>query len=649
MTLSTKTRPLLHVKGLGVTYEGPAPVTALRGVDLDVFPGEFLVIEGPSGGGKSTLLNVLGLLQSPTRGRYRVEGVDTGSLSQREITRLRASHFSFVFQSFHMLQGRPALDSVALGLQYAAVPSQEVADRSARSLEAVSMAAAASQDASTLSGGQQQRVAIARALAADTPVLIADEPTGNLDSANSEQVLDVLMALRDAGIAVVVATHEQSVAERADRRVRVEDGKVVSDTRSNLARRQAPPVRNQPRPAGEATSGRWAGAWRRLGSAVRDATASVRSRRSRSAALVIAVAVAVGLAVGTYGLATTSSGQVSDQFNARENRYVTVEGPVDGPAEAVTTGWDAPSTEHVVERLLGVSGVESAVIVNELGHADVSASPRSESIQLPIAIAVGDLVAATDSTVRWSRGESLAAGPRVLVGTYAAANLDLGPIDAMSYVWIGGKPYVVAGLIEDSARAPRLGGMVVVLGDDSLSASAESQTTLVKTRAGAAPSVGRQAPLVIDPVHPETLRVSVPVDPRDLRQVVERSVAVSLAVLSLVALIAAVLALGNAMTLAVASRRSEFGLRRAVGAAPRDLARLVLLEAGVIGVAGGLLGLVVGYLAVFAVTIANHWTPVMDPRTVPLALVGGVVVGALAGIAAARQAAKVDPALALRM
>ncbi|WP_062137703.1 ABC transporter ATP-binding protein/permease [Demequina aestuarii] len=623
------------------------PVHALRGVSLDVFPGELLAIEGPSGGGKSTLLNVLGLLQTTTEGTYVVDGINATSLPDPARTRLRSQTCSFVFQSFHMLAGRPARDGVSIALSYSGLPSDQVASRVEKALETVGLDGFGNQNASTLSGGQQQRVAIARALATGAPVLIADEPTGNLDSENASQVLSALCELRDAGVAVVIATHEASVADKADRRVRVLDGEIVGDpappdgvlaaaVRSENAARELKPTRRTARDV------------------VADAVASLRSRPSRTAGLVSAVAVAVGLVVGTLGFGTTARAQVSDAFDARANRYVTVEkDAVDLTVQTDTSGWNSPDPVEAVSALTHIAGVDSAAILVDGDQTPVAARPDKTAISLPAYRADGDFQEATDSEIQWAAGYAGDAGRVAIVGVNAASNLDLSPVDSWPVIWLDGSPCVVVGLIESSPRVPLLTGSIVVLEDDDsstgLALDTQAATFLLTVGPGAASQVASQARLAIHPQDPAALRVSVPQDPRDLRQEIEGSVATSLAVLSLVAIAAAVLALANAMNLTVSWRRSEFGLRRALGASPGDLFRLVLVESTLVGVAGGFLGMLAGYLVILCITIANRWTPVVEPSLVPLAVAGGVCVGALAGVVAALQASRIDPALSLRM
>ena len=223
--------PVIDIRNVHRIYESEAGYThALKGVSLQVQRGEFLCIMGPSGSGKSTLMNILGCLDTPTAGTFKLEGVDVSTLDDDELAELRATRLGFVFQSFNLLPRATVLRNVMLPLVYSDCPVREREERAVRALCAVSLPEQYFDHKSNeLSGGQMQRVAIARALVNDPAVILADEPTGNLDSATGEMVLRTFRRLRDEDKTIVLITHDPEVANWADRTVHIRDGKLLTD------------------------------------------------------------------------------------------------------------------------------------------------------------------------------------------------------------------------------------------------------------------------------------------------------------------------------------------------------------------------------------------------------------------------------------
>ena len=223
---------LLAVERLTKIYRlGEVEVHALRGVSLSIARGQFAAIMGASGSGKSTLLNILGCLDRPTSGRYRLDGVDVATLTPDRRAEVRNRNLGFVFQNFNLLARTSALENVELPLVYAAVPAKERRQRAAAALHAVGLAGRERHHPSQLSGGQQQRVAIARALVNEPTVILADEPTGNLDSAASADLMALFGRLHQRGMTILLVTHEAELAAHAERCIVFRDGRVESDER----------------------------------------------------------------------------------------------------------------------------------------------------------------------------------------------------------------------------------------------------------------------------------------------------------------------------------------------------------------------------------------------------------------------------------
>ncbi len=221
---------VLELKGVTKEYPGTPPVRALRGIDLTIRSGELVGVVGPSGSGKSTLLHVMGTLDRPTAGEVHVAGYDIATLSDRDLSAVRARSIGFVFQQFHLLDGYTALDNVADGLLYTGMSAAERRDMAGEALNRVGLGHRVGHPSDKLSGGERQRVAVARAVLGRPEIVLADEPTGNLDSESSDAIVELLEELNAEGITLVVITHNPEIAERFPRRVSLRDGVVETDT-----------------------------------------------------------------------------------------------------------------------------------------------------------------------------------------------------------------------------------------------------------------------------------------------------------------------------------------------------------------------------------------------------------------------------------
>jgi len=222
--------PVLDVDRVSKSYPGEPPVQALREVNLTIGPGELVGIVGPSGSGKTTLLQLMGTLDRPTGGRVRITGLDVAAMADEDVAYLRATRIGFIFQQFFLAEHSTVLDNVADGLLYAGIPLTQRRERAVESLKLVGLAERPQARPTQLSGGQRQRVAIARALVGQPAIVLADEPTGNLDQATGQSILALIGQLHQAGSTIVVITHDHAIAERMPRKVEILDGRIIADT-----------------------------------------------------------------------------------------------------------------------------------------------------------------------------------------------------------------------------------------------------------------------------------------------------------------------------------------------------------------------------------------------------------------------------------
>ncbi|HWT29639.1 MAG TPA: ATP-binding cassette domain-containing protein, partial [Propylenella sp.] len=332
---TTATQRVLELSDVGKLHGTDPPVRALQGVNLSLDRGEWLSITGPSGAGKSTLLHILGCLDRPTSGRYLFDGIDTAKLSDRQRAGLRSQRIGFVFQSFRLLPYRTVLENVMLAEVYRKGSSKNREARARAALERVGLGHRIDFLPTKLSGGEQQRVAIARALVGSPSLLLCDEPTGNLDSKTSADLLDLFATLNKQGLTLVIVTHDETVAKRAGRRIHIVDGKLT------------PPgagVTNVPVAAARATD---RAALSRSGMTLRDllneALAGMLSRPGRMALTVLGVVLGLTALVATLGLTRTAGNRIISQFDqvAATELFVAARPGVAGIVDPEAIPWDA--------------------------------------------------------------------------------------------------------------------------------------------------------------------------------------------------------------------------------------------------------------------------------------------------------------------
>lgn len=646
---------VLELRKIGRTYGTEPPVHALTDIDLSLERGDWISITGPSGAGKSTLLNIIGCLDRPTSGSYFVDGIDTTELSDDERAGLRSQRIGFVFQSFHLLPYRTVLENVMLAEVYRQTSFGGRRDRALAAIERVGLTQRADFLPTKLSGGERQRVAIARALVGSPSLLLCDEPTGNLDSTNTAAILDFFAELNKEGLTLAIVTHDENVASRASRRVRIVDGRLSNDFSAPTSGANESKLSMASYVPADGKVSRSGITFRDL---LNEALAGMFARPGRMALTVLGVVIGMSALVATLGLTRTAGNRIISQFDqlAATELFITARpGSASGLIDPKAIPWDAPSR---LQRLNGVvaAGTMSDVDVgNELVSSSPVKDPLNQSaFKLAVRSASEDLFRAVRAELETGRfpdlGHSNRADRVAILGPDAAQRLGIVNLERLPAISIGDQLYMVVGILRDVGRRPELLGSVIIPEGTARRyfGLVGPGTVVVETKIGAAYLIAGQASVALRPDDPRTLKVQVPLEPKRVRDEVQTDLNVMFLLLGGLSLIVGALGIANITLVGVMERIGEIGLRRAIGATRRHIAAQFLIESASMGVIGGIIGASIGVFIVIGVSAIQVWSPVLDPAAPFLAPLVGGVIGLLSGIYPAMRAARLEPAEAFR-
>ncbi|MEQ3650875.1 MacB family efflux pump subunit [Hyphomonas sp.] len=639
--------PLLHLQDIRRVYgKGDAEVRALDGVDLTIREGEFVAIVGQSGSGKSTLMNLLGCLDRPTSGTYRIHGQDVSDMDADALAALRRRTFGFVFQRYNLLANVSASENVEIPAIYAGIRQSERKARAHDLLGRLGLGGREKSRPGQLSGGQQQRVAVARALMNDAEVILADEPTGALDTGTSEELLELLEELHRSGRTVILITHDQHVAERADRTIELRDGKIVSDSgfveRAQAAFDQGE-VKSSP------------SFFLQLTESIKTAFRSLRANLFRTALTLLGVVIGVAAVVAMLAVGQGSQRDVMARFEDMGANLLFVSPGGDrgarmrGDAIATLTLEDAEALGELDNVLAAVPSRSGSATLRR-GSNDHRGSVEGVSEDWLLAntrnLAYGSFFTAEDVDRRVGV---------VVLGTTTAGELFDNVSDAVGeYVFLAGAPFEIAGILEeegassfgrdqdDLALIPITTGMMRVFGSSYLS----SVTIAVEDTDVISDTETQANDLLLQRHGTQDFRIRNTASLLESVQETQNSFSMLLGAVASISLLVGGIGVMNIMLVSVSERTREIGVRMATGARRSDILVQFIVEAVVVCALGGVIGILTGF-AICAI-LANLGTSIaITPTPAILAFSTAFLTGFVFGFLPARNASRLDPVRAL--
>ncbi len=636
------TAPIILARHLAKAIPGEPDNHALTDARFSIWPGEFVAIVGPSGSGKTTLLSILGLLARSDSGDYLLAGQDVADLVEADLDHLRATQVGFVFQNSFVIGEDTVFGNVALPLRTQGLPSSDTEPRVMSALSLVGLSDLRDRPAGELSGGEKQRVAVARALVTNPKVLLADEPTGALDQANSERLIELLAKISDNGTTVVVVTHDPLVAAAADRQLPLRDGRVDSGHTATYL------VPEAPEPAGQPAAG---ATRQRLRSAAESAWSAVVSRPTRSLWVVLAYALGVAALVGALGLTNSARGTVVARLTAAGSDLVRVF----PPGDENTSSYSPASPSGPLQRLQGLAGVADVAPVRTYPSATntVSRLTGDNSGRFSGRIYVTTSTYLRMHYLQLMSGDSWLLDnpwdvPVAVLGSSAAKALSVAGAEPGVVVHVNGHPITVTAILATIGDAVFDDAVFLSAGAASFLGSSSEQMFEVRTEAGYAEPVAAAIPALLAPASPGRYTVTSVAQLRSLQSAISSDLTRLLQVLGVVIVLLSTTTAAISLLLSVRTRTPQIALRRTVGASRTAIWLQFTLEGVLVGLLGGAFGTAVGVAVAVGVAAANGEAASLGVSVVALGMGVSLLAGIVSSAYPALHAARQDPAAILR-
>ncbi|MBI4982170.1 MAG: ABC transporter permease [Candidatus Omnitrophica bacterium] len=650
---------MIELKEVFKTYKmGDTEVRALNNVSLKISAGEFVAIMGPSGSGKSTLMHVLGLLDQPDAGNYVLDKREINGLSEEKLAIIRNQLIGFVFQQFHLLARLTALDNAELPLIYAG--KRHLREKARQKIELVGLKDRISHRPNELSGGQQQRVAIARALVNDPPIILADEPTGNLDSKSKEEILNILKQLNQEGKTLIIVTHEREIAEHAKRIIFMRDGEIVSDEKNNVN----PLIVSPDIPDGvEFENKSTASTGAKFIDYLREACFAIWSHKLRSFLSILGILIGVGAVIAMLALGQGAKAAIEKQLTGLGSNLLVVRAgspKLHGVAlESGTvtrfTFQDVDALRNLSDEIVrvspSVSGRGQIVYFNKNWNTQVEGVDVDYEYMRSFTPEVGRFFSASEVRMR----EKVA-----LLGTTVARELfgeanpigEVIKINLINFQVIGVLPEKGATTFRDQDDViliPVTTAMFRVFGKQYVDA------IFIECRdPQAMDALSDSISAMIIKLHrlrkdnEDSFEIRNMADIKKTLEATTKTMSLLLGAIAAISLFVGGIGIMNIMLVSVTERTREIGLRKAIGANNRDILVQFLIEAVLMSVFGGVGGILLGAGVSALVTTIAGWSMIVSLSSVILATVFSLIVGVVFGLWPAKQASRLDPIEALR-